>query len=212
MHIVLRRTTFVTMLVALLLAAAPAVAAGSSSDIAASLSNGNYGGGSGQLAANWTNAGAATFSGTVQVTVTVPASVKIMGPIYEGTCSPENTTDGCQKINYSATTAGFTVGWTGIIAPGQNFYVTVQYQAAAAIGSLAPGEIVETISDTEATDTNTTDKTATLATGGSSSGSSGSSSSSGRSSSSGSGGSSSSAGGSSSGSSSSGRSGRRAAR
>ncbi len=220
----LRRTALLTMLVALLPGAATAAAAGSSPDIAASLVNGNYGSGSGQLVAYWTNTGASTFSGTVHVTVTAPSSVTITGPVYVGTCSPQNTTDGCQMTNYSATAGGFTFDWTGIITPGQDFYIKVQYQAAAAIGSLAPGQIVETISDTNATDTNTADKTATLDTGGSSSGSGGSSSSSGGSSSSGSGGSSSGSGGSSSGgsrsggsssggsSSSSGRGGRHSAR
>ena len=71
---------------------------------------------------------------------------------------------------------GFTFDWTGIITPGQDFYIKVQYQAAAAIGSLPPGQIVETISDTDAIDTDTADKNATLDTSESSSGSGGSSS------------------------------------
>ena len=103
--------------------------------------NGNYGSGSGQLVAYWTNTGTTTFSGTVHVTVTAPSSVTITGPEYEGTCSPQNTADGCQMTNYSATAEGFTFDWTGIITPGQDFYIKVQYQAAAAIGSLPPGRM-----------------------------------------------------------------------
>ncbi|MGA2929795.1 MAG: hypothetical protein ABSG43_28175 [Solirubrobacteraceae bacterium] len=54
--------------------------------------------------------------------------MKITGPVYVGTCSPENSTDGCQMTNYLATAGGFTFDWTGIITPGQDFYVK---QAAA---------------------------------------------------------------------------------
>jgi hypothetical protein len=140
-------------------------AAASGTDLSASLINGNYGNGSGQLAVNWTNNGSATFSGTVDVSLTVPSSVTLEGPDYLGTCSPDNTTDGCQSVTYSSSAGKLTLDWTGIITTGQTFYTKVVYQAAAQVGSLPPGQLVETISDTDPTDTDTADKTSILQAG-----------------------------------------------
>ncbi|MGO9791442.1 MAG: hypothetical protein ACLP8S_18665, partial [Solirubrobacteraceae bacterium] len=160
----LRRLAILTVALFAPLVAVPAAAA-SATDLSASLINGNYGSGSGQLAVNWTNNGSTTFNGTVDVSLTVPSSVTLEGPDYLGVCSPDNTTDGCQSVTYSSSAGKLTLDWTGIITPGQAFYTKVVYQAAAQVGSLPPGQLVETISDTDPTDTDTADKTSILQAG-----------------------------------------------
>jgi hypothetical protein len=160
-----RRLAILTVALFAPLVAVPASMAASGTDLSASLINGNYGNGSGQLAVNWTNNGSTTFNGTVDVSLTVPSSVTLEGPDYLGTCSPYNTTDGCQSVTYSSSAAKLTLNWTGIITPGQAFYTKVVYQAAAQVGSLPAGQLVETISDTDPTDTNTADKTSILQAG-----------------------------------------------
>jgi hypothetical protein len=157
-----RRLAILTVALFAPLVAVPASRAASGADLSASLINGNYGNGSGQLAVNWTNNGSTTFNGTVVVSLTVPSSVTLEGPDYLGTCSPENTTDGCQSVTYSSSAEKLTLAWTGIITPGQTFYTKVVYQAAAQVGSLPPGQLVETIADTDPTDIDTADKTSIL--------------------------------------------------
>jgi hypothetical protein len=99
------------------------------------------------------------------VSLTVPSSVTLEGPDYLGTCIPDNTTDGCQSVSYSSSAEKLTLTWTGIVTPGQTFYTKVVYQAAAQVGSLPPGQLVETISDTDPTDIGTADKTSIIQAG-----------------------------------------------
>jgi len=159
-----RRLAILTVALFAPLVAVPAALA-SGTDLSAALINGNYGSGSGQLAVNWMNNASTTFNGTVHVSLTVPSSVTLEGPDYLGTCSSYNTTDGCQSVNYSSSAGQLTLSWTGIITPGQAFYTKVVYQAAAQVGSLPQGQLVETISDTDPTDTDGADKTSILQAG-----------------------------------------------
>jgi hypothetical protein len=144
----------------------PGASGAGTPDLAPSLGNGNYSGGSGVFTATFTNRGTADFSGTLHMTVTTPSSVTMEGATYPAVCSAGNPY-GCTSLSQSVSPDGhtLTLNWTGSLVVGKAYFFKIEYKAAAQIGSLPPGQIVDTLTDSDPTDTDTADKTATMNTG-----------------------------------------------